>query len=68
LRISTVTKRFFLSVLTLTTLAGPVASAIDTPAYMQAISGPVTSSPTETATNNVLALNTAMFGLYDAAA
>jgi hypothetical protein len=34
---------------------------------MQAISGPVTSSPAETATKNVLALNTAMFGLYDAA-
>src|SRR5438045_4111385 len=34
---------------------------------MQAIAGPVTSSPAETATKNVLALNTAMFGLYDAA-
>jgi hypothetical protein len=34
---------------------------------MRAISGAVDSSPTETATRNVLALNTAMFGLYDAA-
>src|SRR5882762_6076348 len=34
---------------------------------MQAIAGPVTSNPAETATRNVLALNTAMFGLYDAA-
>jgi len=34
---------------------------------MQAISGAVHSSPAETATKNVLALNTAMFGLYDAA-
>jgi len=34
---------------------------------MQAIAGPVASSPAETATNNVLALNTTMFGLYDAA-
>ena len=34
---------------------------------MQAIAGAVTSSPAETATKNVVALNTAMFGLYDAA-
>ncbi len=34
---------------------------------MQAISGAVDSSPAETAIKNVLALNTAMFGLYDAA-
>jgi hypothetical protein len=34
---------------------------------MQAIAGPIASNPAETATNNVLALNTAMFGLYDAA-
>src|SRR5438128_12538724 len=34
---------------------------------MQAIAGPVISTPAETATKNVLALNTAMFGLYDAA-
>jgi hypothetical protein len=67
LRISRAMKRLIFSVLTLTTLAGPVASAADTPAYMQAISGPVASSPAETATKNVLALNTAMFGLYDAA-
>src|SRR3954452_18559487 len=34
---------------------------------MEAIAGPIASSPAETATNNVLALNTAMFGLYVAA-
>jgi hypothetical protein len=34
---------------------------------MQAISGAVHSSSAETATRNVLALNTAMFALYDAA-
>jgi hypothetical protein len=67
LRISGAMKRLIFSVLTLTTLPGPVASAADTPAYMQAISGPVASTPAETATKNVLALNTAMFGLYDAA-
>jgi hypothetical protein len=49
------------------TFAVPAASAADTPAYMQAIAGPVASSTAETATTNVLALNTAMFGLYDAA-
>jgi hypothetical protein len=67
LHIAAATKQRILAVLTLTTLAGSAASAADTPAYMQPISGPVTSSPTETATKNVLALNTAMFGLYDAA-
>jgi hypothetical protein len=67
LHVAAATKQRIFAVLTLTTLAGSAASAADTPAYMQAISGPVTSSPTEIATKNVLALNTAMFGLYDAA-
>jgi hypothetical protein len=66
LHVAAATKQRIFAVLTLTTLAGSAASAADTPAYMQAISGPVTSSPTEIATKNVLALNTAMFGLYDA--
>src|SRR5882762_1676883 len=35
---------------------------------MQAIAGPVASSPAETATKNVLALNSMMFELYDDAA
>ena len=65
--IAAVTKERVFAVLTVTLLAGSAASAADTPAYMQAISGPVTSSAAETATKNVLALNTAMFGLYDAA-
>src|SRR5437870_7492910 len=34
---------------------------------MQAIAGSIASSPAEIANNNVVALNTAMFGLYDAA-
>jgi hypothetical protein len=67
LRIVVATIQLVFLVITLTTLAGPVATAADTPAYMQAIAGPVASSPGETATKNVLALNTAMFGLYDAA-
>ncbi len=37
----------------------------DLPSYMAPISGRTASSPAETATNNVLALNTAMFELYD---
>src|SRR5882672_72964 len=65
--IAAATKQRLFAVLTLMTFAVPAASAADTPAYMQAIAGPVASSPAETATTNVLALNTAMFGLYDAA-
>ena len=57
----------YFATLTVMTAAAPAASGADAPAYMQAIAGTVTSSPAETATKNVLALNTAMFGLYDAA-
>ncbi len=67
MHIAAATKRRIFAVLSVTTLAGPAANAADTPAYMQAISGPIASSPAETATKSVLALNTAMFGLYDAA-
>jgi hypothetical protein len=35
------------------------------PAYMQPIAGRTTSTPAQTATDNVLALNTGMFALYD---
>ena len=65
--IAAAAKQCIFAVLTVTLLAAPAARAGDTPAYMQAISGPVASSAAETATKNVLALNTAMFGLYDAA-
>jgi hypothetical protein len=51
----------------ITIFAGVPAEAADPPAYMRVISGAVASSPTETARKNVLALNTAMFGRYDAA-
>ena len=67
MQIAAAEKRLIFTVLMLTSLSGPVASAADTPGYMQAISGAVTSTPVETATKNVLALNTAMFGLYDTA-
>jgi len=45
---------------------GPKAE--DLPAYMQPIAGHTASSPAETATRNILALNTGMFELYDDAA
>ena len=47
---------------------GLAAKAQDLPAYMAPISGRTVSSPVETATKNVLALNTGMFELYDNAA
>jgi hypothetical protein len=42
---------------------GSVAKAQDLPSYMAPISGRTASSPAETATKNVLALNTGMFEL-----
>jgi hypothetical protein len=49
-------------------LVGTPASAQELPSYMAPIAGRPTSSPAETATRNVLALNQAMFELYDNAA
>ena len=49
-------------------LLGTPASAQELPSYMAPIAGRPTSSPAETATRNVLALNQAMFELYDNAA
>jgi len=45
-------------------LTATSAVAADLPAYLQPIAGSLESSPKETATRNLLALNTAMFGLY----
>jgi hypothetical protein len=67
LPIATATRQSIFALVMITIFAGVPAEAADPPAYMRAISGAVASSPTETATKNVLALNTAMFGLYDAA-
>ncbi len=44
---------------------GSTVKAQDLPSYMAPISGRTVSSPAETAMKNVLALNTAMFELYD---
>src|ERR1700747_1134327 len=51
-------------------LAGAIgaANADDLLDYMQPIAGHPTSTPAETATKNVLALNSSMFELYDSAA
>jgi hypothetical protein len=49
-------------------LAGGPAPAQELPSYMAPIAGRPTSTPVETATKNVLALNSAMFDLYDNAA
>ena len=43
----------------------PRSVAADMPAYMDVLTGAQPPSPAETARQNVLALNTAMFGLYD---
>jgi hypothetical protein len=57
-----------LACLTITCIAFAAANgtvmAEDLPAYMQPISGHAASSPAETATKNVLALNAGMFELY----
>jgi hypothetical protein len=54
------------AVLAAMVLAGAgTGHAAGLPSYMEPISGPTTSTPAETATSNVLALNTAMFELYD---
>ncbi len=67
MRISSVLKQMTTATLAIVTCAGTAANASDPPAYLQAVWGPIASKPAETANTNVLALNTAMFGLYDAA-
>ncbi len=42
----------------------PVAEAQDLPSFMAPIAGRPSSSPADTATKNVLALNSMMFELY----
>ena len=47
---------------------GGTARADDPPSYMSEIAGKSSSTPQETANKDILALNTAMFGLYEDAA
>jgi len=57
-------------VVSIALLSGTIgaANAQDLPAYMAPISGTTVSTPAETATKNMLALNTGMFELYGDAA
>jgi hypothetical protein len=62
--------RYVYATLTAITLVGvgTAAKAQDLPSFMAPISGRAVSTPAETATQDVLALNTGMFQLYDNAA
>ena len=60
-----VLNRCVYATLTATLLLGTVAKADGLPSYLSAIAGNTSTSPGEVADNNILALNTAMFGLYD---
>ena len=76
MRTDTVLKRYATAAATCIALAGLATTASaqapanepGLPAYMAPISGRTTSTPAETATKNVLALNTMMFELYGNAA
>src|ERR1700676_3550778 len=63
-------KRFAFVTMTSIALAGAAgtARADDLPDYMKPIAGHTAANPADTATNNVLALNTGMFELYGDAA
>jgi hypothetical protein len=62
--------RRWLSLITVLLVISTVRTvrADEIPAVLQPISGPVASSPAQTANGNVLALNSAMFDLYSDAA
>ena len=70
MRIDSLLKRYGYATVTSIMLAlpGTPANTQDLPSYMAPISGRTTSSAAETATKNVLALNSMMFELYDSAA
>jgi hypothetical protein len=70
MRADSLLRRFACTALTSVLLAAPgtTAQSQGLPSYMAPISGRTASSSAETATKNVLALNTAMFELYDNAA
>src|SRR6201993_4756674 len=70
MRIESLLTRSAYATLTAIMLLGlsPVAEAQDLPSFMAPIAGRTTSSPADTATKNVLALNSMMFELYDDAA
>jgi hypothetical protein len=57
-----------IAALVILTALGTAARAQTLPSYMDPIAGRTVSTPAETATRNVLALNSIMFELYDSAA
>jgi hypothetical protein len=61
-------KRYALATVATLMLAGTAVKADTLPPYMEPISGTTVSSPADTATKNMLALNTGMFELYGDAA
>ncbi len=61
-------KRLTYATMALIALAIGTANADDLPDYMKPIAGRTASTPAETATKNVLALNSSMFELYGEAA
>src|SRR5260370_2679280 len=67
---NTILKRCAYATMTAIMLLGlsPVAEAQDLPSFMAPIAGRPSSSQADTATKNVLALNSMMFELYDDAA
>ena len=66
MRLNFLLRRFACVTTAFIALAGVngTAKAEDLPGYMQPIAGNIASSPAETATKNVLALNSGMFELY----
>src|SRR6266446_4151439 len=70
MRVRSLLKRYAYATATLIALTGlaTTTKSQDLPSYMAPISGRTASSSAEIATKNVLALNTAMFELYDDAA
>jgi hypothetical protein len=70
MRTRLIQRRYACATATWVVLSGVVgaANAENLPDFMQPIAGVTSSTPTETATKNVLALNTGMFELYGDAA
>ncbi len=70
MRVRSLLKRYAYATATLIALTGlaTTTKSQDLPSYMAPISGRTVSSPADTAVKNVLALNIAMFELYDDAA
>src|SRR5262245_1685524 len=62
------TRCAYAAMMSITLLALGTAATQQLPSFMAPLSGQTTSTPADTATKNVLALNSMMFELYDDAA